>query len=62
MTTYSFVATSTTASGTTTLEASREFSSVESAQAYVVEWTTALNSVGYNGSKNWTVVVNGQLS
>ena len=62
MTTYSFLATSTTASGTTTLEVSREFSSVEAARAYVDEWITSLNSAGYNGSKDWTVVVNGQLS
>lgn len=60
MTTYSFLATSSTASGSNTMEHTQQFDSAELAQAYITEWTQALNGAGYNGANNWTVVVNGQ--
>lgn len=60
MTTYSFQATSTTASGVTTLQNSGQFDTLEQAQAFLAEWETALNSASYGGG-NWSVgIVNTQ--
>ena len=54
MTTYTFRATSTTASGLTTLEHTGEYATLELAQAYITEWSTALNTASYGGG-TWTV-------
>jgi hypothetical protein len=56
MATYTFQATSTTASGLTTLEHTGDYDTLEQAQAYITEWTTALNSAGYGGG-TWTVAI-----
>jgi len=54
MATYTFRATSTTASGVTTLDHIGEYETLELAQAYITEWSTALNSASYGGGL-WTV-------
>jgi|Laugresbdmm110sn_1035088.scaffolds.fasta_scaffold225186_1 hypothetical protein len=54
MATYTFRATSTTASGVTTLDHIGEYDTLELAQAYITEWSTALNSASYGGG-TWTV-------
>jgi hypothetical protein len=54
MATYTFQATSTTASGITTLHHTGEYDTLELAQAYITEWSTALNSASYGGG-TWTV-------
>lgn len=54
MTTYTFQATSTSASGQTTLEHVGEYATLEQAQAYITEWSTALNAASYGGG-TWSV-------
>ena len=53
MTTYTFQATSNTASGTTTLQNTGEFDTVEQAREFMNQWVQALNAAGYNGTGNW---------
>lgn len=54
MTTYTFQATSTTATGVDTLQNTGDFDTLEQAQAYIEEWTTALNTASYGGG-TWSV-------
>lgn len=54
MATYSFKATSTSASGVTTLQQTGEFDTLEAAQAFMDNWVTSLNTAGYNGSSDWS--------
>jgi hypothetical protein len=53
MPTYTFRATSTSATGVNTLDNSGEFDTIEQAQAFMDEWVSALNSAGYNSSGTW---------
>ena len=53
MTTYTFQATSNTATGSNTMQTSGEFDTVEQAREFMNQWVQALNSAGYNSAGNW---------